>query len=65
MSSKEERTGVTRRSILTGAGLVAAGAATAAMLPEMAEAEETAGEKVKSRYRVNEHVERYYDLNRL
>lgn len=65
MSRKERKTGVTRRSMLTGAGLAAAGAAAAAMLPGAAEAEETREEQVKSRYRLTEHVTRFYDLNRL
>jgi hypothetical protein len=65
MSRKEAKAGVTRRSILTGAGLAAAGAAAAAMLPEAAQAEETPEEQVKSRYRATEHVTRFYDLNRL
>lgn len=65
MNRKEAGTGVTRRGLLTGAGLAAAGAAAATVLPQAAEAEETPDEQVKARYRDNEHVKRFYDLNRL
>lgn len=46
-----------------GAGAAAAATATAVgVVP--AEAEETKDEKVKSRYRVTDHVKAYYKVNR-
>ncbi|MEK0083507.1 twin-arginine translocation signal domain-containing protein [Benzoatithermus flavus] len=63
---KRQASGIERRDFLRGAGIAAAGAAAA--LPGTAgaaEVKENPQEQVKSRYQENDHVRRYYELNRL
>ncbi|WP_404383791.1 hypothetical protein [Caenispirillum salinarum] len=58
-----------RRRFLRGAGLSAAGAAAAVPVVlsggDDAEAFSAPEEQVKGRYRLNDHVKRFYFLNRL
>ncbi len=69
MRREEDGTiGIERRNLLKGLGLGAAGAAAVAagVLPGgAAGAAETPQEQVKGRYQDNEHVRRFYALNRL
>lgn len=68
-TEKDDRVDVRRRRFLRTAGLSAAGAA--AVVPAVlsgsdeAEAFSAPEEQVKSRYQLNEHVKRFYFLNRL
>ena len=54
-----------RRALLKGAGLAGVGAAALAVAPDASEAYEPPEQQVASRYRLNEHVKRFYFLNRL
>lgn len=65
MRKDGERPDVARRDILKGLGLAAGTAAAAPALIPSAEAAETREEQLESRYRLNDHVKRYYALNRL
>jgi len=65
MNQDEKKSGVTRRGLLTGAGVAAGAAAAAVALPGAAEAIESPQEQAKSRYRETDHVKRFYALNRL
>lgn len=63
---KKRASGIERRDFLRGAGIAAAGAAAALpVAAQAAEVKESPQEQVKSRYRENDHIRRYYDLNRL
>lgn len=64
---KRQASGIERRDFLRGAGLAAAGATAVALsgAAGAAEVKESPEEQVKSRYRENDHVKRYYELNRL
>jgi len=64
MRKDNEMPGIDRRNLLKSLGLGAAGAA-ATTLSGQAEAAETPQEQVKPRYRENDHVKRFYALNRL
>lgn len=55
--------GVDRRAFLTGAGTAGAAAATGAAALETVR--EPPSEQIEGRYRLTEHVERFYFLNRL
>jgi hypothetical protein len=64
--TKRPAAGIERRRFLRGTGVAAAGAAAA--LPTAAgaaEVKETPEEQVRSRYRENDHIRRFYDLNRI
>ncbi|QCN97605.1 twin-arginine translocation signal domain-containing protein [Azospirillum argentinense] len=63
----QKKTGLERRSLLKGLGLGAAGAAAAAatLRAAPAEAMDPGPEEMRSRYRDNDHVKRFYALNRL
>lgn len=65
MSRNNEKTQIERRNFLKGMGLAAGAAAVAPVVAGTAEAAETPEEQVKSRYRENDHVKRFYALNRL
>lgn len=65
MNQDDKKSGVTRRGLLTGAGVAAGAAAASVALPGAAEAIESPQEQAKSRYRENDHVKRFYALNRL
>ncbi|GAA4249548.1 twin-arginine translocation signal domain-containing protein [Azospirillum formosense] len=63
----QKKAGLERRSLLKGLGLGAAGAAAAAatLRAAPAEAMDPGPEQMKSLYRDNDHVKRFYALNRL
>ena len=54
-----------RREFLKTAGVVGLGAAAAPLVVGTAEARESRDEQVKARYRLTEHVQRFYFLNSL
>jgi hypothetical protein len=55
-----------RRGLLKAAGLAGVGAAVAVPVTAgEAAAQESGDEQLKSRYRLNDHVRRYYFLNSL
>lgn len=55
-----------RRNLLKTAGLAGVGAASLPVVTTgEAEAQESQEEQVKARYRLNDHVKRYYFLNSL
>jgi hypothetical protein len=54
-----------RRDFLRTAGAVGLGAAAAPLAAGTAGAQESRDEQVKSRYRLTEHVRRFYFLNSL
>lgn len=68
-NKKNDRIDEKRRRFLRGAGLSAAGAAAAVPFVlsggEEAEAFSAPEEQVKGRYSLNDHVKRFYFLNRL
>jgi hypothetical protein len=68
MSVNDGKGGMDRRGFLRNIGGGAAGAATvavAAVLPEPAEASESAADKKKKRYQANSaHVQTFYKTNR-
>lgn len=58
-------TGPGRRDFLRTAGALGLGAAAIPLVAGTAEAQESRDEQVKARYRLTEHVQRFYFLNSL
>ena len=61
----EGRASVERRNFLRGLGLATGTAVVAPALSSPAEADEIPEEQAAKRYQENEHVKRFYALNRL